>query len=38
MLIAFVGLEEEGLFRRSPNLALLNQVTDAYNRGEGFTV
>ena len=31
----FVGLEEEGLFRRSPNLALLNQVTDAYDRGNG---
>ena len=31
---AFVGLEEEGLFRRSPNLTLLNQVTDAYDRGE----
>jgi Rho GTPase-activating protein 1 len=29
----FVGLEEEGLFRRSPNLTLLNQVTDAYDRG-----
>ncbi|KAF9783417.1 Rho GTPase activation protein [Thelephora terrestris] len=27
------GLEEEGLFRRSPNLTLLNQVTDAYDRG-----
>ena len=33
-LNAFVGLEEEGLFRRSPNLTLLNQVTDAYDRGE----
>ena len=31
---AFAGLEEEGLFRRSPNLTLLNQVTDAYDRGE----
>ena len=30
---SFVGLEEDGLFRRSPNLALLNQVTDAYDRG-----
>lgn len=30
-----VGLEEEGLFRRSPNLTLLNQVADAYDRGEG---
>lgn len=29
----FIGLEEEGLFRRSPNLTLLNQVTDAYDRG-----
>lgn len=28
-----VGLEEEGLFRRSPNLTLLNQVADAYDRG-----
>ncbi|KAF9643487.1 CDC42 rho GTPase-activating protein [Thelephora ganbajun] len=27
------GLEEEGLFRRSPNLTLLNQVADAYDRG-----
>jgi len=30
-----VGLEEEGLFRRSPNLTLLNQVADAYDRGGG---
>jgi len=30
-----VGLEEEGLFRRSPNLTLLNQVAEAYDRGEG---
>ena len=29
-----IGLEEEGLFRRSPNLTLLNQVTDAYDRGK----
>lgn len=29
-----IGLEEEGLFRRSPNLTLLNQVADAYDRGE----
>jgi hypothetical protein len=34
ILNALVGLEEEGLFRRSPNLTLLNQVTDAYDRGE----
>jgi len=31
-----VGLEEEGLFRRSPNLTLLNQVTNAYDRGMGL--
>lgn len=35
MINGIVGLEEEGLFRRSPNLTLLNQVTDAYNRGTG---
>lgn len=34
MFSGFVGLEEEGLFRRSPNLTLLNQVTDAYDRGD----
>lgn len=33
-----IGLEEEGLFRRSPNLTLLNQVTDAYNRGNGGSI
>jgi len=38
MVNAFVGLEEEGLFRRSPNLTLLNQVTDAYDRGERVDV
>ncbi|KDQ62796.1 hypothetical protein JAAARDRAFT_171394 [Jaapia argillacea MUCL 33604] len=27
------GLEDEGLFRRSPNSALLRQVKDAYDRG-----
>ena len=32
------GLEEEGLFRRSPNLTLLNQVADAYDRGSGGPV
>ena len=28
------GLEEEGLFRRSPNSAQLRQVREAYNRGQ----
>jgi hypothetical protein len=28
-----IGLEEQGLFRRSPNSALLRQVREAYNRG-----
>lgn len=28
------GLEEEGLFRRSPSSALLRQVREAYNRGQ----
>jgi Rho GTPase-activating protein 1 len=27
------GLEEEGLFRRSPNSVLLRQVQEAYDRG-----
>ena len=27
------GLQEEGLFRRSPNSALLRQVQEAYDRG-----
>ena len=35
MIDGLVGLEEEGLFRRSPNLTLLNQVAGAYDRGEG---
>jgi hypothetical protein len=28
------GLEEEGLFRRSPNTVMLNQARDAYDRGK----
>ena len=30
----FLGLEEEGLFRRSPNSVQLRQVQEAYNRGQ----
>lgn len=29
----YTGLEEEGLFRRSPNSVLLKQVQQAYDRG-----
>ena len=29
-----LGLEEEGLFRRSPNSVQLRQVREAYNRGQ----
>ncbi|KLO09943.1 RhoGAP-domain-containing protein [Schizopora paradoxa] len=32
------GLEEEGLFRRSPNSVLLRQVREAYNRGQTVTL
>lgn len=28
-----LGLEDDGLFRRSPNSVLLRQVQEAYNRG-----
>lgn len=28
-----IGLDEEGLFRRSPNSVLLKQVQQAYDRG-----
>ena len=31
---SFIGLSEEGLFRRSPNSAELRQVREAYNRGQ----
>lgn len=31
--IGFLGLEQDGLFRRSPNSLLLKQVQDAYDRG-----
>lgn len=33
-----LGLEEEGLFRRSPNSVLLKQVCDAYDRGKFPTI
>ena len=38
MVNILAGLEEEGLFRRSPNLTLLNQVANAYDRGSGGPV
>lgn len=31
---ALSGMQEEGLFRRSPNSVLLRQVTEAYDRGQ----
>jgi Rho GTPase-activating protein 1 len=31
--LSTTGLEEEGLFRRSPNSALLRHVQEAYDRG-----
>lgn len=32
----FVGIKDEGLFRRSPNSALLKQVQEAYDRGVSY--
>jgi len=31
---SLIGLEQDGLFRRSPNSLLLRQVQEAYDRGE----
>lgn len=32
------GMQEEGLFRRSPSSALLRQVQQAYDRGQYLSV